>query len=295
MGIDVSITLQNLQCIRQDRGSNGSAPFIWPTMVWINTVTATVIVVPPAPSQARVVLSASMFGGDTAPIPSTVGVLTRRFDDDLSKYKLILAVVLWEKRDLPDGAIAAGFNVYSGALQDAITANLTGLASSDPDVHQKALDAVKSAVRQDVQNAILDSLTWAEKLEIETGVLVPDAVIDNSSTVLSTTDQSFQITFGNAPDNQSNDYIINALLQLKPVICEAELDAANQDQVNLNQLQAQLRELRKELAQAPVSEKKEIEQDIMDFTTNELNPAKAKLARDTQALNLCRAGATVGV
>jgi hypothetical protein len=84
MGIDVSVTLQALHCIRQDRGSDGSLPFIWPAMVWINTSTANVIAMAPAPSQARVVLSNGMHNGDVASIPATVGVLTRRFDDDLS-------------------------------------------------------------------------------------------------------------------------------------------------------------------------------------------------------------------
>jgi len=74
MGIDVSITLQDLQCITQDRGSNGSAPYIWPAMAWINTTTGNVIVVAPGGSSlARVVLSNGMKSGDTASIPSTIG------------------------------------------------------------------------------------------------------------------------------------------------------------------------------------------------------------------------------
>src|SRR5262245_19559605 len=123
MGIDVSITLQTLHCIRQDRGSDGSVPFLWPATVWINTTTANVIASAPAPSQARVILSKAMHNGNVASIPTTVGVLTRRFDDDLSKYKLISTVVLWEKRDLSDDAISAGFNVYSNALQAAVADN----------------------------------------------------------------------------------------------------------------------------------------------------------------------------
>ena len=55
-------------------------------------------------------------------------------------------------------------------------------------------------------------------------------------------------------------------------------------------LNEQLAELKKELAQAPPSEKKAIEQDILEFSKEELSPAKAKLARDEQALAACRAG-----
>jgi hypothetical protein len=295
MGVDASITLQTLHCIRQDRGSGGSAPFIWPATVWINTGTANVIVVAPASSQARVTLSNGMHNGDSASIPPNVGVITRRFDDDLSKYKLVVTVVLWEKRDLPDGAVTAGFNAFPGALQDAIVANLLGLASTDPTTNAAAVKAVKDSVHQKVQNAIEGALTFAEKIEIKLGTLVPDSVIDNSSTTVSTTlPQSFQITFGNTPDNQSNDYTIDASLQLKPVICEAELNAVNQDQVVVNQLEAQLRQLKTELARAPANQKKEIEQEILDFTKNQLTPAKNKLAKDTAALVACRKAAEAG-
>jgi hypothetical protein len=295
MGVDASITLQTLHCIRQDRGTGGSAPFIWPAMVWINTSTANVIVVAPASSQACVTLSNGMHNGDSASIPPNVGVLTRRFDDDLSKYKLVLTVVLWEKRDLPDGAMTAGFNAFPGALQDAIAANLIGLASTDPTTNAAAVKAVKDSVQQQVQNAIEGALTDAEKIEIKLGTLVPDSVIDNSSTVISTTlPGSFQITFGNTPDNQSNDYTIDAGLQLKPVLCEAELNAMNQDQVVVNQLNAQLEKLKEELAKAPFNQKKEIEQEILDFTKNQLTPAKNKLAKDTKAYEACLKASKAG-
>jgi hypothetical protein len=289
MGIDVSITLQDLQCITQDRGSNGSAPYIWPAMAWINTTTGNVIVVAPGGSSlARVVLSNGMKSGDTASIPSTIGVITRRFDDDLANYKTILIVVLWEKRDLSDNSIAAGYNVFPGALQDAIVANLGGLVAPDPG---DAINAVKNSVHQQVYDAIYNTLTDAEKVELKTHVITADSNTGNANQPVSTMpNQSFQLTFNDIP---GNDYIIDAQLQLKPVTCEAELNAVNQDQVVLNQLEAQLRQLQAELAKAPVAEKKAIEQDIRDFTKNEIAPAKAKLVRDTQALEACRAGSAV--
>lgn len=179
MGTDVVITLNDLQCINQDRGSDGSQPYIWPAFVSINTSTAKVTVIAAwAPSLARIVLSNGMHSGDTASIPSTVGVVGRRYDDDISQYKMILSVVLWEKRDLSDDSILAGFNVYSDALQSAIENSLLGLASTDPDVNQKA-DAVKSSVHDQVYNAIENSLTGPEKVEVELGILVPDSVIDS--------------------------------------------------------------------------------------------------------------------
>jgi hypothetical protein len=294
MGIDVALTLKDLQCVTQDRGSDGSAPYVWPASVFINTSTAKVTVLTwEARSLARLIIQNGMHSGDTAPIPPSVAVLGRRFDDDPAQYKFIATIVLWEKRDLSDDSMAAGFLAYGDALQVAIEANLGGLASPDPDVNKKAVDAVKASVHQQVSDAIENTLTDVEKAEIKAGILTPDSVIDSSSTVIPVmSDQSFTITFGNTPDNQSNHYIIDAQLQLKTVICEAELNAVNQDQVVLNQLDAQLAELKKELAQAPPAEKPGIEQDIRDFAKNEIAPAKAKLSKDTVALNQCRQKST---
>ena len=87
----------------------------------------------------------------------------------------------------------------------------------------------------------------------------------------------------------------DAALQLKVVTCEAELNAVNQDQVVVDQLQAQLRALKTELAKAPVAEKKEIEQEIRDFQKEQLNPAEASLAAATRALAACGAGSSVAL
>jgi hypothetical protein len=87
----------------------------------------------------------------------------------------------------------------------------------------------------------------------------------------------------------SNAYVIDANLQLTTVVCEAETLAVNQDQKAVNSLQAQLRELEKEFAQAPASEKPAILTDIKELEKDELAPAQAKLAADTKALEACRA------
>ena len=295
MGIDVKLTLQDLQCIRQDRGSDGSYPFIWPALVAINTTNGNVIVdASSAPSLARVILANGMKSGDNAGIPSTVGEITRRFDDDLSKYRILALVALLERRDLSDDEILGGFLVFSGALQQAIVDHIAGLASDDPVVHQQAIDDIKASVHQQVKDAVEARMSGPEKLEYCAGTFVPDAAIDTAhQEVSNSSDSAFQLMFGNSPDDQSNFYIMNAALHLKTITCEAELNAVNQDQVVVNQLQVQLADLKKQLARAPVSEKKEIEQEIRDFTTEQLNPAKAKLARDTQALATCRAGTAV--
>jgi hypothetical protein len=199
MGIDVSITLQDLNCIQQDRGSDGSYPFIWPTLVAINTTNGNVIVVgSEAPSLARVILANGMKSGDSAPIPSTVGVVTRRFDEDLSNFKIIAIVALLEKRDLSDDEILGGYTVFPGALQDGIVANLGGLASTDPTIFQNAINAITGSVHQQVLNAVKARMSGPEQLEYCDGRFIPDSVIDTAHAEISTTsDSTFQLTFGN--------------------------------------------------------------------------------------------------
>jgi hypothetical protein len=244
-----------------------------------------------APSLARVILAYGMKSGDTASIPSTVGVNGFRIDENLADFTIIAIVALLEKRDLSDDEILGGYLVFADALQGAIEENLLGLASTDPTVNQQAIDAINAAVHQQVMDAIQARMSDFEKAEYKLGAFVPDTVIDTAHMVVSTAANStFQLTFGNTPANQSNFFTIDAALQVQVITCEAELDAVNQDKVVVTQLEAELAELKKELAQAPPSEKKAIEQDILEFSKEELSPAKAKLARDEQALAACRAG-----
>jgi hypothetical protein len=292
MGVTVNITLQDLNCIRQDRGTDGSYPFLWPAMVAINKTNGKVnLVGSEAPSLARVILANGMKSGDTASIPSTVGVNGFRIDENLADFTIIAIVALLEKRDLSDDEILGGFLVFADALQGAIEENLLGLASTDPTVNQQAIDAINASVHQQVMDAIEARMSDFEKVEYKLGTFVPDTVIDTTHMVVSTdANSTFQLTFGNTPADQSNFYTIDAALQVQVITCEAELDAVNQDKVVVTQLEAELAEMKKELAQAPPSEKKAIEQDILEFSKEELSPAKAKLARDEQALAACRAG-----
>src|SRR6516162_5442154 len=150
MGVTVNITLQDLNCIRQDRGSDGSYPFIWPAMVAINNNGKVNLAGSEAPSLARVILAYGMKSGDTASIPSTVGVNGFRIDENLADFTIIAIVALLEKRDLSDDEILGGYLVFADALQGAIEENLLGLASTDPTVNQQAIDAINASVHAQV-------------------------------------------------------------------------------------------------------------------------------------------------
>jgi hypothetical protein len=291
MAIDVKVILQDLNCIRQDRGSDGSYPYIWPTTVSITRMGKVSVTGSEFPSLARVILGNAMKSGDTAAIPTQVGLTGMRAEDDLSDYTVLAVVALLEKRDLSDDEVLGGYLVFADSLQTAIEENRAGLASPDPDINQKAIDAINAYVHQKVMEAIESRMTDIEKVRYKVGLFTPDTVIDTAHIVVPTNGNStFQLTFGN---NQANFYTIDVAVELQAVTCEAEQLAVNQDQVVVNQLEAQLAEMKKELAQAPPAEKPGILQDIKEFSKTELLPAVSQLNRAKAALAACRAGQAV--
>ena len=195
MSTDATINLQDLQCLRQDRGSDGSDPYIWPALVSIDSSLRVNVLTPY--NESRVIIQSGMTNGQTAAIPAIVGAQTTRLEGDLTANHLILVVALWERRDTPDNVVSAGYSAFSDSLGTGIRANLLGLGSSDPAAQQAAIDAVKTTVKNGVTDAISNSLTWYQKAEIAAGIMHLDDLIDNSSTAFSSLiPQTFAVSFG---------------------------------------------------------------------------------------------------
>jgi hypothetical protein len=195
MSTDATINLQDLQCLRQDRGSDGSDPYIWPALVSIDSSFRVTVLTPY--NESRVIIQSGMKNGQSAAMPAIVGAQTMRLPGDLAGNHLILVVALWEKRDTPDNVVSAGYTAFSDSLGTGIRANLLGLGSSDPATQQAAIDAVKTTVKNGVTDAISNSLTWYQKAEIAAGIMTLDNLIDNSSTAFSSlTPQTFAVSFG---------------------------------------------------------------------------------------------------
>src|SRR5262245_4316394 len=120
MATDFFITLERLRCIRESDGSGHSEPYIWPVLMWIDDNTlatpARVDVTSPAIGNARIIIKSDMRAGQTADIPSSVGILRVRLEDNFTIRRLILAVALWEWDDTPQAAMRAGFQAFSSEL-----------------------------------------------------------------------------------------------------------------------------------------------------------------------------------
>ena len=215
MPVNAIITLQQLQCIKQDRGSKGSSAYIWPAMVVIDLNPVLITVVPPV-GDPRVVIQADMQDGQSAAIPNEVGVLQRNLDSsDLTQHRVFLVVALWEELDTPENVVDAGYQAFDSSLGPAIQANLAQLASSNPSDVQAAIAAIKAAINNAVTAAIENTLSTWQKFEIWLGNLQLDHLIDSSSQAI-TSEGNFTVSFGSSAQNSSNSWVISGGFQFAP-------------------------------------------------------------------------------
>jgi hypothetical protein len=213
MPVNAIITLQQLQCIKQGRGSKGSSAYIWPAMVVIDLNPFLITVVPP-PGDPRVVIQADMQGGQSAAIPDTVGVLARILDSsDLTQHRVLLIIALWEELDTPENVVDAAYQAFDSSLGPAIQANIAQLAN--PSDEKAAIAAVKAAVNTAVTAAIENTLSAAQKLEIWLGNLQLDHLIDSSSQSI-TGEGNFTVTFGSSAKDSSDSWNITGGFQFAP-------------------------------------------------------------------------------
>lgn len=215
MPCDAIITLQQLQCIKQDRGSKGSSAYIWPAMVVVDLNPFLITVVPPF-GDPRVVIQADMQGGQSAAIPAEIGVLERNLESsDLTQHRVFLVIALWEELDTPENVVDAGYQAFDSALGSAIQANIVQLASSNPSDQKAAIAAIKAAVNNAVTAAIENALSTWQKFEIWLGNLQLDHLIDSSSQAIANVG-SFTVTFGSNAQNSSNSWVISGEFQFAP-------------------------------------------------------------------------------
>jgi hypothetical protein len=213
MPVNAIITLQQLQCIKQGRGSKGSSAYIWPAMVVVDLDTSLVTVVPPF-GDPRVVIQADMQGGQSAAIPDEVGVLERNLESsDLTQHRVLLVIALWEELDTPENVVDAGYQAFDSALGPAIQANLAQLAN--PSDQKAAIAAIKAAVNNAVTAAIENTLSAWQKFEIWLGDLQLDHLIDGSFQAIANVG-SFTVTLGSNAQNSSNFWMISGEFQFAP-------------------------------------------------------------------------------
>lgn len=293
MSTDAIIILERLRCIRESDGTGHSEPYIWPVLLWIDDNTlatpALVGVTAPALGNARVVIKNDMRAGQTADIPTSVGVLRVRFEDNLTIRRLILAVALWEEDETPEAAMRAGFQAFSSELRAAVADNLFALSQASDEEQDAIIAAIKTRVSNRVRSAIENGLTGCQKARVFVGTLNLDDIIDSAF-------KSFPDLFP-APvtltfrAGSSNVYQIQGKLEVRRVRvdrCQAQVDAVKAAQSVVDGIDAEIKALQTELQHASPGEKPFIIAEIKRIREEELADAMAALDGARRALSICR-------
>ncbi|MDZ4342293.1 MAG: hypothetical protein U1E51_07625 [Candidatus Binatia bacterium] len=293
MATDAIITLERLRCIRESDGTGHSEPYIWPALLWIddNTLATPLLVGVTAPvlGNARVVIKNDMRAGQTADIPTSVGVLRVRFEDGLTIRRLILAVALWEEDETPEAAMRAGFQAFSSELRAAVADNLFALSQASEEETDAIIETIKTRVSDRVRSAIENGLTGWQKARVFIGTLNLDDIIDSafrSFPDLLSTPIALAFRAGS-----SNDYEIQGNLQVRPVRvdrCQAQVNAVKAAQSVVDGVDQEIRQLQTELQHASPGEKPFIISEIKRIREEDLADAMAALDNARVALSICR-------
>lgn len=283
----VTIELQDLVCVDQFR-SEGCRPYLWGVLLQVDDDTvnsgalvATVSFAPPSDG-AFVPIASAMHAGDSAAIPGPVSQYRARFRSGQNRNDLILVVVLWDARDTPAAAVAAGYGAFLGEIRDAIADNLLDLSTADEDQVSVIEAKISQRVHAKVESEIRGQLSDLEKVEVELGVLTPDQLINSAFWHVSIQDadsaQSFTLPFS---DNLNDDFALGARMTVTSDPCEDQLARISFAQRAIENTRGAI----KQLHSSPESPK--IEKEIEELE-NELLALQAKLAQAQHDLEQCR-------
>ena len=301
MALDAFIVLESLHCTKEldSPFAKGTEPYIWPVLIRIDDLTiqteALIDVTAPVLGNARVVIKNDMRQGQTADIPTSVGVLRYRLEDSLFDTRLILIVALWDEDDAPDKSVRAGFQAFVGALEAALGDGLTLLAfkdaedNNDEEAKKALIKEIQEQVEKKVKSAIKDSLSGAEKVAVKTGFLNMDDVIGTAfkgfSNALPT---KFSLEFGKGT---LNEFQIQGRLDVREVLidpCQSQANAVRQAQTAVSDVNNQIKALQEELRKAPPAEKPFLISEIKRVREEELPVVQDALGEALTRLSICR-------
>ena len=313
MATDAIVFLEQLRFITRSNSESRTEPYIWPALIRVDDNTLVtpelVDIVAPVQGNARIVIKENMRVGETAAIPSSVGILRTRFEDDLTTRILILVVALLEMDETPASAMKAGFQAFNRELHDAIADNLFALDAADKIEDEEQKEAEKERIVEDikkrvegrVKSAIENGLSGWEKAQVFAGTLNLD---DPLGSAFITLGKNFIVpgpfTLGFEARGKIlgvietfSKYEIRGQLQLRPVIierCQAQINAVNAAQDVVNGIEAEISDLQAQLSgggdESPLP--KEFILAEIARVREELIPAVEALREARAALGFCR-------
>jgi hypothetical protein len=307
MPSDAIVVLEQLHCIKLLNTESRTEPYIWPALIRVddNTIASGNVLQLTAPvvGNARVVIKDSMRAGQTASIPSSVGILRTRFDDDLMTHVLILVVALLENDETPRDAVDAGFRAFIEALREEIIKNIFDLSAADEDETKVIAEEIQENVASRVKSATEDALSAYEKAKVFAGILNLDDALGSDFTSFG------KETLASAPIHlffeakgkilgtfdTLSQFEINGQLQVKPVVidrCQSQVNAVREAQAVVDGIEEEISNLQDQLqggGDEPPLPKDFINDEIERIRKEELAPAVEALNAARAALNFCRA------
>ena len=327
MAIDAVVTLQQLRCMDLKNTESKTEPYIWPALIRVddNTFSTSethVDVVAPILEHARVVIKDDMQAGETARIPTSVGQLRTRFEDNLNFRRLHLIVALLESDETPQRAMRAGYMAFTSQLGIAIGERLLELRDANDEQTKEIVENITEDVEGRVRSAIKNGLTSGEKARVFFGTLNLDDTLGSNSLRLSEADETnngrplpdrleartftlnFEVTGPEIPliGRQFSKYEIRGRLEMRPVVieqCQPQINGVMSAQSVVNTVESEIKRLQDQLAgkTAPDPEltKPEIHAEISRLRNEEMPVAEAALSRARQGLMFCRRRVALGV
>ena len=301
MATDAIFVLERLRCFRESDGTGHSEPYIWPVLVVVDdhslALPEQVRVIAPSPAAARVVVKDDMRAGHVADIPSHVGTIRTRVDDDLDVLRMILVVAVLEEDETPSAAVKAGFNAFTAAIGVAIGSRLQELNNASPEEMQVLLKVITAEVQGKVETATHNALSASQKVRVFLGTLNLDDVIGTAFRSFNAAEaQSFVLVQTSGAPSFSNVYAIDARLDVMPVrvdLCQTSVNQLRDAQATVDLLLGEIRALQAQLqghggAGDVTLSKTAILRAIRRLRDEELPPAEAALEAARAALNACR-------
>lgn len=295
MALDVSVTLQTLQCVREREA--GSEPYIWPVLLWIDDATLMtselIGVSGPVLGDARRVLHDSMVAGETASIPYPLGSLAVRFEDVSTIRYVLLVAALFDMDETPEAAMWAGCKAFTSELRAAVADNLLGIRQAvtqgNDDDLQQLIDAIKARVKQHTETATWNALTGWQKTRVVLGTLNLDDYVGADFYFGEPVRTEFALSL--TTEGASEEYRLEGMMNLQPTtidLCQAHVDAVKAAQAVVDGIEGQLSAAKLELQNAAPSHKASIV-DWIGRLNHDLDLAMMALAEARSALQTCRA------
>jgi hypothetical protein len=327
MSIDAIVILEQLRCITLKNTETRTEPYIWPALIKVDDHTISTspnlleVIANPI-GGARVEIKDSMREGETAAIPSSVGILRARFEDNLNTRSLNLIVALLESDETPRDSIEAGYKAFTSELRVAVGERLIELRDANDVQTKKIVEEIQKRVGDKVTTAIRNSLSTGEKIRVFIGTLDMDDPSGSDFLRLSKADKTpdgrslpdrleprtFTLNFeakgktvipGAFPPTvveSLTKYEIRGRLEVKPVVidkCQAQVNAVNAAKSSVKDVENEIKRLQAQLSghhdpNDPPMTKADIIKEINRVRTEDLPVAEAALKSAQKELLACR-------